>query len=225
MTVRHWMRRVLVPLAGAAVALSMSTLTTAPAQAASSKATTTHAKVIRWVDGDTVVTTHGRIRLIGVDTPEVGRCGAAHATALAKHWAPKGSTIRLVNPASVKNTDRYGRYLRYVGRGSVDVSRAQIRHGAKARYDSTDGYQHHPRQADYHRVDRAHRDYRCTSGGGGGSAKPQGWDCPSAYPIKGNESSHIYHMPGQRYYDATNPEVCFSTRSAAERAGYRAAKV
>ena len=32
-------------------------------------------------------------------------------------------------------------------------------------------------------------------------------------------------MPGQRYYNITNAEECFSTRAAAERAGYRAAKV
>ena len=35
----------------------------------------------------------------------------------------------------------------------------------------------------------------------------------------------IYHMPWNRYYDATTPERCFSTETAAEAAGYRAAKV
>ncbi|MDF0515040.1 hypothetical protein PX701_15510 [Agromyces sp. H3Y2-19a] len=59
-----------------------------------------------------------------------------------------------------------------------------------------------------------------------GSTSPVAdWTCPSWAPIKGNESSMIYHMPGQRYYDATNPEVCFSTESAAVNAGYRKAKV
>lgn len=58
-----------------------------------------------------------------------------------------------------------------------------------------------------------------------GSASPNGWNCPSAYPIKGNANSMIYHMPDQRYYSRTQPEECFATRSAAEAAGYRAAKV
>lgn len=49
--------------------------------------------------------------------------------------------------------------------------------------------------------------------------------CPSSAPIKGNESSMIYHKPGQRYYTRTNPEVCFSTDADAARAGYRKAKV
>ena len=49
--------------------------------------------------------------------------------------------------------------------------------------------------------------------------------CPSWAPIKGNRSSMIYHMPGQRYYNITNPEACFATETAAVKAGYRKAKV
>jgi hypothetical protein len=49
--------------------------------------------------------------------------------------------------------------------------------------------------------------------------------CPSWAPIKGNASSRIYHMPGQRFYKVTHPEDCFSSESAARAAGYRKAKV
>ncbi|MFF2371948.1 hypothetical protein [Agromyces sp. NPDC058110] len=53
------------------------------------------------------------------------------------------------------------------------------------------------------------------------------WDCPAWAPIKGNQGSPewIYHMPGQRFYNATNPEQCFSSESAAVAAHYRKAKV
>ena len=51
------------------------------------------------------------------------------------------------------------------------------------------------------------------------------WNCPSWAPIKGNASSMIYHMPGQRFYKATKPEDCFSTQAAARSYGYRKAKV
>ncbi|UUT35850.1 sunset domain-containing protein [Microbacterium elymi] len=51
------------------------------------------------------------------------------------------------------------------------------------------------------------------------------WNCPSWAPIKGNASSMIYHMPGQRFYNATQPEDCFRTETAARAAGYRKAKV
>jgi micrococcal nuclease len=65
------------------------------------------------------------------------------------------------------------------------------------------------------------------------SAKPSGGGvppvseerCPPSAPIKGNEDSGIYHMPGDAYYDATHPEECFATPQDAEAAGYRAAKV
>lgn len=51
------------------------------------------------------------------------------------------------------------------------------------------------------------------------------WDCPSWAPIKGNANSMIYHLPGQRFYDATKPEDCFRTEAAAQAAGYRKSKV
>ncbi|MGC5168195.1 GmrSD restriction endonuclease domain-containing protein [Luteimicrobium sp. DT211] len=50
------------------------------------------------------------------------------------------------------------------------------------------------------------------------------WNCPSWAPIKGNESSHIFHMPGGQYYDRTAPEVCFATKAAAIAHGYRQSK-
>jgi hypothetical protein len=49
-------------------------------------------------------------------------------------------------------------------------------------------------------------------------------DCPSWAPIKGNASSHVYHLPTGASYDATEPEACFATEAAAQADGYRAAK-
>lgn len=48
-----------------------------------------------------------------------------------------------------------------------------------------------------------------------------GYQCPSGYPIKGNASSMIYHVPGGAFYDRTKPEQCFATESAARAEGYR----
>ena len=147
-----------------------------PAQAAPSATTWTKAKVVRWVDGDTVVTTKGTIRLLGVDTPEVGACGSTNATRIAQRTAPTGSVVRLGNPRSVVDRDRYNRNLRYVVRKStgVDISAKQIRKGAKARYDSLDGYQWHPKQSKYRRLDRTNADYRCggSTASGGSNSTP-----------------------------------------------------
>ena len=48
--------------------------------------------------------------------------------------------------------------------------------------------------------------------------------CPYDFPIKGNASSMIYHLPGQSSYDNTIPEICFATEERAAAAGYRASK-
>ncbi len=49
------------------------------------------------------------------------------------------------------------------------------------------------------------------------------YDCPAKAPIKGNESSMIYHVPASPWYDATTPEQCFATEAGAQAAGYRPA--
>ena len=50
------------------------------------------------------------------------------------------------------------------------------------------------------------------------------WNCPAWAPIKGNAQSMIYHVRGGASYAKTKPEACFSTESAAVKAGYRKAK-
>ena len=48
--------------------------------------------------------------------------------------------------------------------------------------------------------------------------------CPVAFPIKANGRSGIYHWPGAIAYAHTRPTLCFKSREAAERAGFRPAK-
>jgi len=45
-------------------------------------------------------------------------------------------------------------------------------------------------------------------------------DCPPGYPIKGNQSTMIYHEPGTPTYLSTLPELCFSNADVARTAGY-----
>ena len=49
-------------------------------------------------------------------------------------------------------------------------------------------------------------------------------NCPEGYPIKANDNSGIYHVPGGRFYDRTVPERCYARADEAEADGYRAAK-
>jgi len=48
--------------------------------------------------------------------------------------------------------------------------------------------------------------------------------CPPGHPVKANDNSGIYHVPGGRFYDRTVAERCYATPAAAEADGYRAAK-
>ncbi len=52
------------------------------------------------------------------------------------------------------------------------------------------------------------------------SYAPSGYNCPTTAPIKGNESSMIYHPPSSPWYDATTPEQCFASEAGAVAAGF-----
>lgn len=48
--------------------------------------------------------------------------------------------------------------------------------------------------------------------------------CPPGYPIKANDNSGIFHVPGGRFYERTVPERCYADAHDAEADGYRRAK-
>ncbi len=74
------------------------------------------ARVVRVVDGDTVVLTGlGKTRLIGVDTPEVyggAECYGREASRFAHRVLRPGRRVRVT--VGVEPRDRYGRTLAYV---------------------------------------------------------------------------------------------------------------
>ncbi|MGA7757561.1 MAG: hypothetical protein WBL31_15040 [Ilumatobacteraceae bacterium] len=47
---------------------------------------------------------------------------------------------------------------------------------------------------------------------------------PDGYPIKVKVSSGIFHLPGGRFYDRTNPDRWYATAEAALADGYRQSK-
>jgi hypothetical protein len=48
--------------------------------------------------------------------------------------------------------------------------------------------------------------------------------CPAGHPVKANDSSGIYHVPGGRFYDRTVAVRCYASPEAAAADGYRPAK-
>lgn len=49
-------------------------------------------------------------------------------------------------------------------------------------------------------------------------------EAPVGYPVKLNESSGIFHVPGGRFYERTNPDRWYATAEAAIADGYRQSK-
>lgn len=94
-------------------------------------------RVVHVVDGDTIdvrLASNGvvkRVRMIGIDTPERGRCGYAAATRSQVRLTPVGTRVVLLSDPSQSLRDRYGRLLRYVVRSSDarDVNKAQLAKG------------------------------------------------------------------------------------------------
>ncbi len=104
------------------------------------------------IDGDTVETSAGRVRIIGIDTPERGKCGYDEATYAIEDVLNFGDTVYLEAPRGQNDQDHFGRLLRYViTEDGTDVGRMQLDLGnAIARYDSRDGYPSHPKEEEYH---------------------------------------------------------------------------
>jgi len=83
-------------------------------------------QVVRIIDGDTLDTSKGRVRLFGVDTPERGERCATEATERLRQLA--GDTVRLEDGPRL--TDTYGRTLAYVYTvDGISIDAALIREG------------------------------------------------------------------------------------------------
>ena len=100
------------------------------------------------VDGDTLDLDNGeRVRLVGIDTPDRGECGYDEAKLVL-------ASLVLNQPVTLEPSDEdrdsYDRLLRYVLVNGVDVGGQMLAQGyAITRYNSTDGYGLHPREAEY----------------------------------------------------------------------------
>ena len=82
--------------------------------------------MVRIIDGDTLDTSKGRVRLFGVDTPERGQRCAIEATERLQELA--GDTVRLEDGPRL--TDQFGRILAYVfTQDGMSIDETLIREG------------------------------------------------------------------------------------------------
>ena len=159
--------------------------------------------VTRVVDGDTVeVSTGAKIRLIGIDTPEVGQCGYAPAAQrLQALVAGKGVTL---TPGARDDVDKYGRLLRYLDVAGTDAGYTLVQEGlAIARYDSRDGYGRHARQDLYVAADSVSASVcaaaRCARGPGRSGRARRGRHRSGLRHLQGGQGQRLRALlPGHR---------------------------
>lgn len=211
----------------------------------------TEAVVTRVVDGDTIeVQIAGAtytVRYIGVDTPET-----VHPSRPVECFGPEASAFnkRLVGDRTVglekdvSEADQFGRLLRYVYVDGEMVNATLVREGYAQVSTVPPDVKHQnlflalQRQA--REAGRGLWGDVCASPtpapiGGSGVPCPGGaeFSIDGTAVIKGNinsEGERIYHVPGQRYYDATiinpaNGERWFCTEAEAIEAGWRKSRV
>lgn len=190
----------------------------------------------RVLDGDTLDIAGVRVRLEGIDAPEIGQtcglkwvgrwdCGSAAATALEKLISNQ------VVACASRGVDKYGRLLGTCRAGGRDLNAEMVRQGlawAFVKYS-----------ASYVAVEAEARAAR--AGVWQGDADPpwifreRRWAsaepaAPNGCAIKGNVSSkgHIYHMPWSPWYarvkvDPARGERWFCSEADAVAAGWRPA--
>lgn len=192
-----------------------------------------------------------RVRLLNIDTPETRHpskpveCMGPEATAALKSMISPGDTVVLRYDRRLH--DRYDRLLAgvYAHGVLVNAEMARLGYGEPAVFDGNDRF--------LPEVEAAWEQARANgvgrfSGECGTAAEPipeaapapapeaapaagdagpvRGADsvCPDSHPVKANDNSGIYHMPGQQHYGKTNARHCYASAAAAQADGYRAAR-
>ena len=192
-----------------------------------------------------------RVRLLNIDTPETRHpskpveCMGPEATAALTSMISPGDTVVLRYDRRLH--DRYDRLLAgvYADGVLVNAEMARMGYGEPAVFDGNDRF--------LPEVEAAWEEARANgvgrfSGECGTAAEPipeaapaptpeaapaavdagpvSGADsvCPDSHPVKANDNSGIYHVPGQQHYGRTNARHCYASAAAAQADGYRAAE-
>jgi endonuclease YncB( thermonuclease family) len=204
---------------------------------------TSHAKLIgraEAIDGDTLLVGGIRVRLEGIDAPEIDqlctddggrqwRCGAEAHRVLARLIAGRSVECK------ERGLDKYHRLLGICRVGLLDVNAELVRRGlawafvrysrsyvdveAEAKKARAGIWSGTATPAWQYRADRWHR-------------AADGAEAPKGCPIKGNVTANgrIYHLPWSPWYnrirmDGTKGKRWFCSEEEAIAAGWRAARV
>jgi micrococcal nuclease len=81
------------------------------------------------IDGDTIALERERVRLVQINTPEVGECYHEEAKAFTRRAISSGLPITLERDSRLDDRDNYGRELRYVMVGGKNLNLELVRQG------------------------------------------------------------------------------------------------
>jgi micrococcal nuclease len=200
-------------------------------------------KVAKIVDGDTIdLNINGqteRVRLIGINTPEVVdprkpvECFGREASANAKKLLD-GAEVRITADPTQDDRDKYGRLLRYVWRrGGLFYNLEAIKDGFAYEYTYQVPYQY---QKDFKAAQKYAEDNKLGLWADGVCGQKNVVAIPESSAnenclIKGNINSSgdkIYHLPACSYYkqtviDESKGEKRFCAEAEAIAAGWRKA--
>jgi endonuclease YncB( thermonuclease family) len=186
----------------------------------------------RVVDGDTLVVGGEKVRLHGIDAPELDQpCARNGAPWRCGEWARSQLADRVEGrevACEASERDRYDRLVATCRIGQTDIGRSLVRDGAAFAYR---------RYSTAYSSDEAEAKRKGRGLWSGEVGLPETFrhaqpdqlvgDCA----IKGNisGSGQIYHRPGQRDYDAVRiderkGERWFCSETEARAAGWRAAR-
>ena len=192
---------------------------------------------VRVIDGDTLDVGRTRIRLHGIDAPETDQpC----TTLKGQNWACGDWITRQVRDrfqgvtarCEPLDTDRYGRTVARCFVGDTDMGKALVQDGLafayrkySMDYDLDEKAAFVADRGVHGFVMQSPARYRLTR------IKGRVGDDPNCL-IKGNISAsgkHIYHMPGQEFYDRTGIQAAkgerwFCSEAQAQASGWRPAK-
>lgn len=192
---------------------------------------------LRVVDGDTLAIGETRIRLYGIDAPELSQsCSDMRGHDWACGQWSKAVLEKLATgtvSCAPRDTDRYGRTVAVCTSNAGDMNAAMVASGA--------AYAYAKYARDYVALEETARaggqglwragaqtpaDYRAEKRGAQPAQTP-----PGGCAIKGNisGSGKLYHMPGGRWYEGTRinegaGERWFCSEDEARAAGWRKAQ-